>query len=176
MRDREVVELIGGSHFLALEERAQLSARRRAVQCFHTGDGDNPHRFLNLLLQGTYVAPHRHATPPKAESFVVLRGELGVLLFADDGTVTGVHRLRAWEETGEAPRVETPPCGLDLLPGIWHSIVALSPVTVIFEVKPGPYDAATDKAFAEWAPAEGEPGVGAYLQWMEAQFAEDHPR
>jgi hypothetical protein len=42
-------------------------------------------------------------------------------------------------------------------------MVALKPDTVIFEVKAGPYDAATDKAFAPWAPAEGTQEAQSFL-------------
>ena len=45
-----------------------------------------------------------------------------------------------------------------------------APDTVIFEVKPGPYDAATDKEFAPWAPPEGDPRAHAYLIQLEDQF------
>ncbi len=167
-RSLELIDEIQLSHLLTV---ARESPRRRAIHCFHTGDGDNPHRFVNLILAGSYVAPHRHAVPPKAESFVVLRGEVGVLLFGDDGAVLGAHRLSALSESGNAD-ARTLPCGLDLLPGTWHSIVALSPTAVIFEVKPGPYDAATDKEFAPWAPREGEPDAAAYLAWMEGHWKE----
>ncbi|MGD8861079.1 MAG: hypothetical protein PVI30_13820 [Myxococcales bacterium] len=37
--------------------------------------------------------------------------------------------------------------------------MALEPDTLIYEVKPGPWSAATDKSFAPWAPAEGDPGA-----------------
>jgi hypothetical protein len=46
-----------------------------------------------------------------------------------------------------------------LQPGIYHGFVALEPDTLIYEVKPGPWSAATDKSFAPWAPAEGDPGA-----------------
>lgn len=164
---RAVAELILSSQFSDLAERAEGSPRRRTVHCFHQEHDDNPHRFLNVILSGSYVAPHRHREPPKAESFVVLQGELGVVLFHDDGTIADIHHLRALTSPREAEPATA--CGIDLLPGCWHTIVALAPVTVIFEVKPGPYDGATDKEFAPWAPAEGNPGAAEYLRWLEAE-------
>jgi len=42
----------------------------------------------------------------------------------------------------------------------------MSPHAVCYEVKPGPYDAATDKEFAPWAPREGDPGALEYLRLL----------
>jgi cupin fold WbuC family metalloprotein len=56
--------------------------------------------------------------------------------------------------------------GIDLAPGVWHSITALTPYAVTYEVKPGPWEATKDKEFAPWAPAEGDPAAAAYLQWL----------
>jgi cupin fold WbuC family metalloprotein len=54
--------------------------------------------------------------------------------------------------------------GIDIAPGVWHSMAVLSPEAVCYEVKPGPYVATNDKDFAPWAPREGEPGAAAYLE------------
>jgi len=53
--------------------------------------------------------------------------------------------------------------GIDLAPGLWHTGAAVTETAVCFEVKPGPYDVATDKEFAPWAPTEGDPAAAAYL-------------
>ena len=53
--------------------------------------------------------------------------------------------------------------GVDTPAGVWHTVVALSEVLVCYEVKPGPWDPATDKEFASWAPSEGSPDVERYL-------------
>lgn len=165
----EPVELIHPDQFEELREEALASPRLRAIRPFHLGLDDNPHRFLNGILRGSYVAPHRHQQHPKAESFVVLEGEAGVVEFDDSGRQTACHRLLALGGTHPAgePR---PACGIDLLPGRWHSIVALSAFVVIFEVKPGPYVANTDKEFASWAPREGDARQSEYLAWMESLF------
>jgi hypothetical protein len=39
---------------------------------------------------------------------------------------------------------------------VWHSIIVLESNSVLFEVKDGPYEALTDKNFAQWAPPEGD--------------------
>jgi cupin fold WbuC family metalloprotein len=112
---------------------------------------ENPHRFLNVLIRGTYIAPHRHKDPAKAESFLVIEGELAFFTFEDSGEIASVHVLGR------------DAIGVDVQPGVWHTAAVLTPHAVCFEVKPGPYSAANDKDFAAWAPREGDPGVAAYL-------------
>lgn len=152
------VQLIDRALLDATLARASASARLRTNHNFHSGDADNPHRFLNAWVKGTYGAPHRHLEPPKAESFVVLAGKLAVFLFDDEGAVTEHHVLG-----GEGL------LGIDIAPGVWHTLAPLSETAVCFEVKPGPYVAATDKEFAPWAPREGEPGTAAYLEQLLAR-------
>jgi cupin fold WbuC family metalloprotein len=153
------VQLIDATLLHATLERARSSPRRRINHNFHAELSSNPHRFLNAWLRGSYAAPHRHLLAPKAESFVVLAGELALFLFDDAGHVTEQHVL------GRDGLI-----GIDLAPGIWHTVAAVSETAVCFEVKPGPYDAATDKEFAPWAPREGEPEAAAYLERLLARL------
>jgi len=134
-------------------ESARRSPRLRMNHNFHSSMEDNPHRFLNVMLRGTYIQPHRHIDPPKAETFLVLEGRAVVVVFDADGRITERHVL------GEGSGI----LGVDLAPGVWHAPAVLSEHAVFFEVKPGPYSAATDKSFAPWAPPEGDPGCQEYL-------------
>ena len=47
----------------------------------------------------------------------------------------------------------------------------LTPHVVCFEIKPGPYSAATDKDCAPWAPREGDSLAGAYLEMLVSTVA-----
>ena len=153
------VKLISGALFDSLARAAAASPRLRTNFNFHAGPSDNPHRFLNVLLQGTYVQPHRHSLPPKDETFVVLEGAADVFLFDDGGAVTARHHLGGESEDGRL-------WGIDIPAGAWHTILPRSGVAVCFEVKPGPWDPSTDKEFAPWAPAEGDPAAPAYAQTL----------
>lgn len=155
----EAVQLIDDALLDATLSRAFTAPRRRINHNFHAGDGELLHRFLNAWLRGSYAAPHRHLKVPKPESFVVLRGELALFVFDDAGNVTHKNVL------GRGGLV-----GIDLEPGLWHTVAALSDTAVCFEVKLGPYDPATDKEFAPWAPREGDPAAPAYLQSLLAQL------
>ncbi|MDX2152324.1 MAG: WbuC family cupin fold metalloprotein [Bryobacteraceae bacterium] len=160
------VQLISESLLGSVTDAAKQSARRRMNHNFHAGPEDNPHRFLNVLLKGTYVCPHRHANPAKAEAFVVLRGHAAIVLFDGHGRITARHVLGLGERTADLPRWARdaePAAGIDLPPGVWHTVTALTDVAICFEVKPGPWSPANDKEFAAWAPREGDSRVAEYL-------------
>ena len=140
MRWMPDVQTLNRALFDDLIERAQRSPRLRINHNFHASMEDNPHRFLNVMAKGTYVAPHRHLDPPKAESFVVLDGEVAFFIFDDAGNVMRTEVLGG------------DPMGIDLAPGVWHTLTPVSAHAVCYEVKPGPYSAANDKDFAPWAP------------------------
>ena len=79
----------------AVSAEARASARRRKHYNFHSGDMALAHRLLNAIEPGSYVAPHRHLDAEKDETMIVLRGQLGIVIFADDGTVIETHRLES---------------------------------------------------------------------------------
>ncbi len=141
-------------------KRALVSPRRRTNHNFHASAEDNPHRFLNALTLGTYCQPHRHVTPPKSESFLVLRGSVAVFVFDDAGKVIETQVL-------------TPngTLAVDIPGGVWHAIACVSETAVCYEVKAGPYIPSTEKDFAPWAPKEGEPRAQSYLEQLLAKLA-----
>ncbi len=114
----------------------------------HDGDWEHAHRMLNALTVGTYVRPHRHGDKHKGEGFIILRGKLALLIFSDKGEVDMEQSRILSAENG---------CyGIDIAPGVWHSLIALEE-TVIYEVKGQPaggYVQEEDKDFAPWSPEE----------------------
>lgn len=151
------VQLIDEALLDATLARAFAAPRGRINHNFHPDLASNPHRFLNAWTRGSYAAPHRHLAVPKPESFIVMRGELALFVFDDAGAIIEKHLL------GRHGLL-----GVDLAPGLWHTVAAVTETAVCFEVKAGPYDAATDKEFAPWAPREGEPGAAQYLERLMA--------
>jgi len=118
--------------------------------------------MLNAIQPGSYIRPHRHLDPPKSESLILLQGMLGYVSFHDDGSLSEDDLLVLDAERGVY--------GCDIRPGVWHTIFALVPDTVIFEVKPGPYSPANDKDFAPWAPQEYSPEAAVFLTRLEDAF------
>ena len=148
------VQLLDSALFQSLIKRARTSPRLRTNHNFHASMEDNPHRFLNVMMRGTYVCPHRHLDPPKSESFLILAGEVAFFTFDDAGAIVSRHVLGL------------DAVGIDIPPGTWHTLAVLSPHAVCYEVKPGPYSAANDKDFASWAPSEDQAAAAAYLEWL----------
>lgn len=141
----------------ALVERAaegsRQSPRGRIVLPLHKSPRDPLQRMLNALQPGSYIQPHRHLSPPKAETIVVLRGSVMYVVFAKNGTVKEWICLAAGSEE----------FGIDTQPGVYHTFFALEEDTVLLEVKAGPYEESSDKDFAPWAPKEGT-DHGKYLR------------
>ncbi|MBN2309579.1 MAG: WbuC family cupin fold metalloprotein [Candidatus Hydrogenedentes bacterium] len=158
----DTLAVVDGALIEAKARDAAASARGREIHCFHTGNEDTLQRMLNALQPGSYITPHQHGRPPKAESIVLLAGSLGFVPFAEDGTpdIAGSVLL-------DGPRGRY---AVDFRAGLWHTFFALEPGTVLFEVKPGPYDPDTDKQFAPWAPPEGDARAAAYLAGIEDSF------
>lgn len=143
---------------------AQLNPRRREILALHRGNGDQLQRMLNAIQPGSYVRPHRHASPPKAELLILLSGAMAFMSFLDDGTPDGRNCAFLHHTNGAL--------ALDCREGIWHTFFALEPNTVVCEVKAGPYDPAADKEFAPWAPSENDPRAHSYLTSLEQSFRE----
>jgi cupin fold WbuC family metalloprotein len=137
----------------ALMDAATLEARSgtrgRAIIRFHELD-EPVQRMLNAFEPESYAPPHAHLSPPKVEVFLVLRGRGLVVRFDPTGAVLEALELDAG---GPAHGVEIPP-------GAWHCALALEPGTVFYEIKQGPYDPATDKTLAPWAPPESDVAAG----------------
>jgi cupin fold WbuC family metalloprotein len=144
---------INGELLASINAASRASPRKRIIMPFHHTAGDPLQRMLNSLQPGTYIRPHRHAAA-RAESLIVLSGSILYIDFTEEGRIRNRIKLSAGSDR----------LGIDTAGGLFHSFIALEPDTVLFEVKPGPYDPSTDKEFARWAPAEYTPEAEAYLQ------------
>lgn len=133
--------------FDTVAAEARRSPRLRRNHNLHA-EPELVQRFLNVMQPGTYVRPHRHLRPTPGEGFecfVVLQGAMGLLLLDPQGEVIQQVRLDA----------QGPVRGVELAEGIFHTLVALAPDTVMFEIKQGPYQPARDKDFLPAFPPEG---------------------
>jgi cupin fold WbuC family metalloprotein len=158
--ERSPIQTIDSALLDELIGKARLSARRRSILCLHDGDWEHAHRMLNALSVGTYVRPHQHKDQHKGEGFILLRGRLAVLIFDEHGELHLEQSRILSSETG---------CfGMDIAPGVWHSLVAIED-SVIYEVKGQPaggYVQSLDKDFAPWAPEENSPEADGYCRFL----------
>ena len=110
-----------------VSEQAKTSPRLRMNYNFHQSLDDKCHRFLNAVEPGTEVEIHRHAS--KDETFVILRGKVRVTTHRDDGSI--IEDVVLCSEEGRY--------GVNIPKGVWHTIEAMEPDSVIFECKEGPF-------------------------------------
>lgn len=142
---------------IAMAVRASReSPRRRIIYPLHKGPKAIIHRMLNAIQPESYIQPHRHCNPPKSESVIVLQGEILNFIFTDRGIVREIQHLGGTSLN----------LGVDSEPGVFHTFLALEEDTVLFEAKPGPYVASSDKDFAPWAPKEGEAECKSYMKYL----------
>ena len=143
-------------------DASRESPRKRIMLPMHRTTTEGVQRMVNYLQRDSYIKPHQHPMPECIENLAVLQGAMGVLAFDEEGNVIAAYRLVA----GDAAS-----CMIDIEQGVWHTLVPLADDTVVLEIKRGPYDAKTDKAFAKWAPDEGTPESLEWLRKMELLFA-----
>jgi len=135
-------------------EASRKSSRKRIILPIHRKQEALVQRIINFLQPGTYIRPHKHPLPHATETIVMLRGAIRFFTFDDGGNITSDRIL----DSSPVPGL------LDIEPDTWHSFVVKEPDTILFECKKGPYNAETDKTFAEWAPEEGTPEAENYLK------------
>ncbi|GHT72040.1 hypothetical protein AGMMS50239_41380 [Bacteroidia bacterium] len=123
------IQLINQSLLDQTSEKAKSSERLRMNHNFHKDFNDPVNRMLNTLEPGTVIPIHRHLHPYKNETFIILRGELDVLLYKDDGSLLDCITLNASKGN----------YGIDIPGNVWHSLNVKESGTVIFEVKQGPF-------------------------------------
>lgn len=146
---------------------AVASPRRRQHRNVHVAFDDPCQRLFNAIGIDSYLRPHRHALPPKAETMIAVRGLMALMVFDDAGQVVQSVRFGAGhhaESPGVAIGVETPP-------GHWHTVLALEPGSVLLEIKAGPFDPSAPKELAPWAPEEESADAVAYFTNLRAVAA-----
>ncbi len=158
--DMNVPQLIDCALLDRVSAQALASPRRRKNHNLHVAESDASHRLLNAVEPDSYIQPHCHADAVKDEAIVALRGRFGVVFFDAAGKVVKTAII---EPNGDTVAVNIPH-------GVFHGIVALLPGSVFFEAKAGPYQPLKPEEKAAWAPAEGEPGAAAYLEFLRALF------
>jgi hypothetical protein len=95
---------------------------------------------------------------------LALQGAVVFFTFEEDGAVRDCAEVRA----------NGPVFGGDLVPGVFHTLIATVPDTVVYEVETGPYSAANDRTFASFAPAESTPEASQYLKHLRREGPEGY--
>ena len=136
-----------------LSKAAAESPRRRKNLNMHDDYTDPCQRLFNAVEPATYIRPHRHLNPPKAECFMAVRGKMALVVFDDKG---GINQVVPFGDGCDVQALELPA-------GQWHTFVVLKPGSIFFEAKTGPYVPLSDTDLAPWSPVEGSPDADRYV-------------
>ncbi len=158
------MKIISNDYLASLSKLAASSTRKRQHQNIHQSYGDACQRLFNAIEPGSYIHPHRHASDPRDEMLVAIRGLVALVTFDEDGKVAQILYLRPDEgRPNTVPVVEIPS-------STWHTVVALKTGSILLEIKAGPFDPERPKDLAQWAPVENSSEAVNYLQKLLIQI------
>ena len=161
MEHKPKVEFIDDTLLSEVADKARQAPRLRINYNFHRTTDVAVNRLLNVMKRGSSLPVHRHLSPDRTESCVVVKGKIGLMIYDDSGRE--VER-----------RVIGPDCGcygFDIEAGVWHGLVVLEDDTTLFEIKQGPYAPITSENLAPWTPAvEDKQAVGRFVKELEQNF------
>jgi cupin fold WbuC family metalloprotein len=143
-----------------LSGQATHSPRQRQHRNIHQSYQEACQRLFNAIEPSSYIRPHRHATDPRDELLVAIRGVMALVTFDDQGHVIGVLRF------GSEKHGHDIAAGVEVPSNTWHTVIAMEPSCVLLEVKAGPFDPNKPKELAPWAPDEGSASYQSYLKQL----------
>lgn len=151
--DRELIDRVA--------DEARKSPRKRMNYNFHRSTDEAVNRLLNVMHRGSYLPVHRHLSPDRSESIVVIQGRVGVTIYDDSGAEIESRIVAA---DGDC-------VGFDIEAGVWHGLVVLEDNTVIFEIKQGPFAPIVESNLASWTPrVDDTEAVEKFIKELETKF------
>ena len=135
-----------------LKQMAKFNPRKRIRLCAHRQPKENLHEMFIVHAKDCYVRPHKHLG--KAESMSVLKGEVDVVLFDEDGRVIQLIEMGEYE-SGKMFYNR-------LCLSVYHMLLIQSEYLIFHEVTEGPF-ILENTVFPSWAPIEGTPNVDEYM-------------
>lgn len=154
---------INQKHIQALNTQAKQSNRLRQHHNLHLSFDEPCQRLLNSIEPGSYIRPHRHSLDPKTETLIAVSGLFGLVVFDDDGGILSASRFGTEKYFRKDSEIDL---GAELPSGVWHTVLALVPGSILLEVKAGPFDPDSAKEFAPWSPDENSSEVAIYMTWL----------
>lgn len=112
-----------------LENAARQSERQVARLLIHTSPNEAVQEMLIAFTNQCAITPNRAIK--KSESLHVLRGEIALIFFNEDGMVK--------EKLVMAPLGSGKPFMYRLCSTPWHTMISLTPLAVVHEILQGPF-------------------------------------
>ena len=123
-----------------LREVAANSSSRKSRVLLHGRPSNDLHEMLIVHSLGQYIQPH--INDHSAKSFVVLEGEMVVVVYKEDGTVKNhIHLSRYDSSSAFLLRLGRP---------VFHTVVAISQSVTFLETVKGPH---IETRYASFAPS-----------------------
>lgn len=150
---------ISASLIHELTIKVKTSPRLRLHHNFHADYSDPAQLLVNAVDVNSYIRPHRHLVDPKSECLIALKGSFALISFDDNGIVEDVIKFGSERHIKDVENY-----GVNIPSGKWHTVIALTKDSVLFESKLGPFDPLRAKEFALWSPLEGSPEAIDFLE------------
>ena len=159
---RSLITTITPADIKCLVQLAKCSERKRIRICAHLDPTDLLHDMIIVILNDTYVRPHKHLN--KAEAFHVIEGSLQVVIFEENGTVRNVVKLGSYS-SGETFFYR-------MSERAYHTVIPTSEFVVFHETTSGPFQK-EETIYPVWAPDDrDEPGRNRFLEQLRGQLNE----
>ena len=131
---------------------AKANPRLRTHKILHK-PGAYENAVINFMLKDTYMKPHLHPGEEKIEYIHLLKGELAMFYFENNGKISSVKLLSASKND------------IEIVPAYkWHTYLMISDMVVTYETMNGYYDPKTWKTEAGWAPDEEDEKSRGYMR------------
>jgi len=128
-----------------LKQIAYQNPRQRVRFCSHREVDEPVHEMIIVHPQYAYVRPHKHLK--KAESMLVLEGEVDYVIFNDVGHVLNIVPMgdyRSGKSFYQSVRTD-----------LYHTLIIHSTWLVFLEITKGPFQR-KDTIFAPWTPDDSD--------------------
>jgi cupin fold WbuC family metalloprotein len=146
-----------------LKRLAMLNPRHRIRICAHRSPSDRLHEMFIVHAKDCYVRPHKHID--KAESMAILEGEVDVILFNDDGSISRTISMGDLH-SGKLfyYRLSEP---------IYHMLVIRTDFLVFHENTEGPF-LREKTVFPDWSPVDNPIEVTHFTNRINALIHNDN--
>ncbi len=133
--------VIGSELVADLKRLAEQREGKIFRYCLHDAPEAEHHDMIILQNEGPIFRPHKH--PVKEEVHHVMEGQLGVIVFEDDGAIATAYVL----QPGQIDRIGK---------NMYHTVCPVSPQVIYHENKPGPFLGEGDAVYPLWAPEDDD--------------------
>ncbi len=144
---------IDNEDLVFLKKEVLETPNKRIRICAHENSSDHLHEMLIVMVKGSYVRPHKHID--KSESFHIIEGALGVIIFDDEGEILKVIPM------GDISSGKI--FFYRLSSTHYHSLILRTDFVIFHETTKGPFFK-EETLWAPWSPAVGDPAEKLFLK------------